>query len=353
MRLLKDTLYTNHVFEVQLHLQRFYELKKDNLGGHKTYRVARTLQLFDSSITKPPFTKCEKKQLAGVSRGVVQTIDMSCLQIGTDGAKLIRDALINSGEAKCCALLEMCFSRAEHFGDEELKLISLGLSRCAHSLRTLSLGCCKDITDDGLIAIANECPHLWTVLLGLCTSLTDRSVIEMSRLCMSFFFSLVVIVLIYTYITTTGTSLQIVNLYNCPNITDKSVEAISVSCLGLRELNVCNSKGPITDISIRNLARHSLRLETLSIAGNRQIGVDAMTQLCMRCTRLVKIDIAGCVNLVWNHKMWNAFSKYLSKNLNVHCDVRDHGLAWYRNSLPFAKAVVVGDGVVSSSSSLS
>ena len=114
---------------------------------------------------------------------MVQTIDMSCLSIGLDGAREIRDALTKSGEAKCCALLEMSFARAEKFGDEELKLISQGLSRCAHSLRTLSLGCCRDITDDGLIAITNECPHLWTILLGMCMSITDRSVIEMSRLC--------------------------------------------------------------------------------------------------------------------------------------------------------------------------
>ena len=98
------------------------------------------------------------------------------------------------------------------------------------------------------------------------------------------------------------------NLYNCSKITDKCIEEVSLNCLGLRELNVCNSKGPITDTSIENLAKHSLRLEKLSIAGNRKIGVDAMVRLCMRCTRLVRLDIAGCVNLVWDQKMWEAFS---------------------------------------------
>ena len=130
------------------------------------------------------------------------------------------------------------------------------------------------------------------------------------------------------------------NLYNCSEITDKCIEAISLNCLGLRELNVCNSEGPITDTSIENLAKHSLRLEKLSIAGNRKIGVDAMIHLCMRCTRLVRLDIAGCVNLVWDQKMWEAFSKYLSKNLTVHTDVRDHGLAWYRSSLPYVDSLV-------------
>jgi len=318
LRILKDTIYTNHVLEVQLHLERFYKLKKDELGGHKTYRIARTLQFFDSSITKPTFTKCCEKQLRGVSRGVVQTIDMSCLVIDTQGAEQIRDALTKSGEAKCCALLEMSFARAMKFGDKELELVADGIRRCAHCLRTLSLGCCKNISDHGLIAIANECPHLWTVLLGMCSGLTDRGIIEMSRLC---------------------TSLQIVNLYNCSNITDKSVDAISLNCLGLRELNICNSAAPFTDLSIRNLAHHSLRLEKLAIAGNYHINVKIMITLCMKCTRLMKLDISGCVKLVWSKEMWEAFKTFLSPNLEVHCDVRDHGLSWYKKSLPFLSEV--------------
>ena len=36
------------IFEVQLHLQPFLDLKR--LGGHKTYEVVRTLRLLDSLV---------------------------------------------------------------------------------------------------------------------------------------------------------------------------------------------------------------------------------------------------------------------------------------------------------------
>ena len=58
-----------YIVEVQLHLSSFLRLKKEEIGGHKTYRVARDLHIFDESVTKPLISEIEKRQLYGVSTG--------------------------------------------------------------------------------------------------------------------------------------------------------------------------------------------------------------------------------------------------------------------------------------------
>jgi len=68
--LLESPLDT-YIVEVQLHLSSYLRLKKEEIGGHKTYRVARDLHIFDESVTKPLISEVERRQLYGVSTGTL------------------------------------------------------------------------------------------------------------------------------------------------------------------------------------------------------------------------------------------------------------------------------------------
>eukprot|EP00940_MAST-03C_sp_MAST-3C-sp2_P000806 g806.t1 len=70
-----------HVVEVQLHLASFLNLKHAAIGGHRTYRVARTLRVFDESKTKPTISEVSADQLNGVAAGIVQVLDLSHLRL--------------------------------------------------------------------------------------------------------------------------------------------------------------------------------------------------------------------------------------------------------------------------------
>ena len=85
-----------YIVEVQLHLSSFLRLKKEEIGGHKTYRVARDLHIFDESVTKPLISEVEKRQLYGVSTGTVH-FGLSFLRLEETQIRALRDALMESG----------------------------------------------------------------------------------------------------------------------------------------------------------------------------------------------------------------------------------------------------------------
>ena len=94
--LLESPLDT-YIVEVQLHLSSFLRLKKEEIGGHKTYRVARDLHIFDESVTKPLISEIERRQLYGVSTGTVQVLDLSFLRLQENQIAALREALSDAG----------------------------------------------------------------------------------------------------------------------------------------------------------------------------------------------------------------------------------------------------------------
>ena len=77
----KSEILRQHIVEVQLHLSSFLALKHAQIGGHKTYKVARTLRVFESSRTRPCVSEVTVNQMTSVALGTVQTLDLSHLQL--------------------------------------------------------------------------------------------------------------------------------------------------------------------------------------------------------------------------------------------------------------------------------
>jgi hypothetical protein len=88
---------------------------------------------------------------------------------------------------------------------------------CSGRLQSLSLSCCSEITDAGLIIISMHCLTLKSLKVDTCDQITDASIISVST---------------YTI------GLQSFDLRNFRKITDASIISISTHCVGLQSLNL-------------------------------------------------------------------------------------------------------------------
>ena len=88
---------------------------------------------------------------------------------------------------------------------------------CSGRLQSLSLICCRSITDSGLITISMHCHDLQSLDVMGCNLITDASIISIS---------------------THYTGLQSLNLIWSSQITDASIISISTYCTGLQSLNL-------------------------------------------------------------------------------------------------------------------
>jgi hypothetical protein len=107
-------------------------------------------------------------------------------------------------------------------------------------LQSLSLSCCRAITDAGLMTIFKHCSNL-TSLKMFRSSIADASIISISTHC---------------------TGLQSLNLESCGQITDASIISISIHC---KELNLCFTA--ISDASLIAIAKNCTGLQYLNAYG--------------------------------------------------------------------------------------
>ncbi|KAM0061321.1 putative leucine-rich repeat domain superfamily, F-box-like domain superfamily [Helianthus debilis subsp. tardiflorus] len=127
--------------------------------------------------------------------------------------------------------------------DEGLKSVS----RCSE-LSVLKLGICLNITDEGLIFIGNGCKKLIELDLYRSIGLTDKGISAVARRC---------------------TSLEMINISYCENITDSSLISLSNCC----------------------------KLNTLESRGCPLITSSGLKSIAIRCKQLTKLDIKKCLNV--------------------------------------------------------
>jgi len=96
------------------------------------------------------------------------------------------------------------------------------------------------LTDDGVVALAANCPGLMEVTIGGSDHITDNAIIAVAENC-------------------PGLTILRLNGW-CPHITDKSITRVAVNCLGLTRLEFFGWFGNITDTSMIALWQHSYHL---------------------------------------------------------------------------------------------
>jgi hypothetical protein len=135
-------------------------------------------------------------------------------------------------------------------------------------LQSLSLSCCMEIRDTGLIVISEHCPDLKSLKVNHCDRITDDSFTSISTHCtglqsvnlMGYHITDAIIISIASHCT----GLQSLILEWCTQITDASIISLSTHCTGLQSLNLdwCSK---ITDASIVSISDHCSGLESLNL----------------------------------------------------------------------------------------
>eukprot|EP00939_MAST-03C_sp_MAST-3C-sp1_P000620 g620.t1 len=90
--------FDTYIVEIQLHLDAFLRLKHADFGGHKTYRVARELHIFDPNVTHPTISAVNDRQLKGLAQGTVQVLNLCHLRIRDKEILALIRALKRAGE---------------------------------------------------------------------------------------------------------------------------------------------------------------------------------------------------------------------------------------------------------------
>jgi hypothetical protein len=163
----------------------------------------------------------------------------------------------------CLICASFCVG-CKYFNDECLLLATQ--SSTTH-LTSLAIAGCEDVTDAGLVHVAEHCPGL-TAFDAAATLITDTGLMTLTRSCRgitSLQLKKCNFITDVGVITATSmlTELRSVDLSGCVLVTDAAVRAVAANCPKLRELDVTNcplvTKAAVAELGATNpdLACHS------------------------------------------------------------------------------------------------
>ena len=125
----------------------------------------------------------------------------------------------------------------------------------------------ENVTDDIVIAIAQNCPELTNIDLDRCSNVTDDAVIAIAQNCVG---------------------LSDIHLVWCWYITNNAVIAIAENCAGLTKINL-NGCYYITDAAVIALAENCAGLTSVNLEGCEDITDAAIFTLSKNCEYLENI----------------------------------------------------------------
>lgn len=170
----------------------------------------------------------------------------------------ITDASISRIAEKCCNLKQLCVSKCTELTDQSL----LALSMNNHYLNTLEVAGCAHFSDNGFTALAKNCKYLERMDLEECSQITDATLGHLAMGCPS----LEKLTLSHCELITdegirqlagggcAAESLSVLELDNCPLITDATLEHL-ISCHNLQRIELYDCQ-LISRNAIRRLRNH-------------------------------------------------------------------------------------------------
>jgi len=239
----------------------------------------------------------------------VEILDLSHCNISDEG--LIKIAK----EWPHLKSLHLNYSINREITDEGVRAVA---QRC-HDLRSFNLGGCDNISDAGVTAVAQGCPDLKFLdlsacykIVGIClTELLDKNNLKnLKSLNLSGCFEITNIAVIAVIVACPD--LQSLNLGGCYNICDAGVTALAQmvqrcphlqslnpQSLNLQSLNLENCK-QITDAGVTVLAQLCPHLHSLDLSGCRNITDAGVTELARGCQYLQLLNLYGCNRITDN-----------------------------------------------------
>jgi len=168
--------------------------------------------------------------------------------------------------------------KLEHLRMSTAPLISdvgvVALAQNCAALKTLDLSDTK-ITDAALSALANDCHKLQNLDLSCCSNVSDTGVITLAQKC---------------------SPLKKLNL-NSTLVTDAGVSAVAKNCTNLEDLNLSSDPidagNRITDVALRAIAQHLPTLQLLHLGWCSGISDSGVIELARNCHALKELDLGN------------------------------------------------------------
>jgi len=166
-------------------------------------------------------------------------------------------------------LLNVNYLRSNGISDDGV----IALAQECTALKTLRL-CAIPVTDAALSAVAEHCPELRILSVGNCYHISDTGVIALVQRC---------------------AALKSLDLENTC-VTDDAVSAAAKNCPYLEELHLgaleCDFKWDVTDNALRTIAKYLPKLQALHLEDRERISDAGVIELVRSCTALKTLDVS-------------------------------------------------------------
>jgi len=166
------------------------------------------------------------------------------------------------------------------------------LGRAGGTLRVLDASSCERVSDEGLVGMAANCPHLHTLCLEE-SAVTDEGLLAVFGHCRK----LATVKLAYcanitdvavARLAQLSPGLQVLDLSHSNQVSMRSIRRVLALCPQLRELNL---RG-YNHVSTRGIAHSALAVLNLSWCKNLEDA--ALAEIAAGCPSLAQLDLAWC-----------------------------------------------------------
>ena len=227
--------------------------------------------------------------------------------------------MITEEELRALVMRDIDISYQRDITDEGITALANGLPQ----LQSLDISNCDKITDDGITALANGCPQLQSLNIIECRNITDEGITALAR----------------------GLpQLQSLNICCCDKITDEGIRTLASGLLPrLQSLNIgrCNT----TDEGLIVLARGLPQLQSLNIGGSYNITDEGIRALASELLpQLQSLDISDCGNITDEGIRALASGCPQLQSVNIGCcrDITDEGVTALAKGLHQLQSLDIG-----------
>ncbi|KZV47866.1 F-box/LRR-repeat protein 2-like [Dorcoceras hygrometricum] len=213
-----------------------------------------------------------------VSDSLLTHLSMNCNKLedlGLQGCTNLTDSGLTALAEGCQSLKYLDLIKCINIGDLGICSVAKG---CSSSLHTLKLLDCYRVGDDAILSLAKHCRNLETLIIGGCRDIANESIKSLAVACCS--------------------SLKILRMDWCLNVSDISIDCIFTLCRKLEALDVACCE-ELTDAAFQSLGNDDFksRLKILRVSNCPKMTVDGISKLLMSCEALEYLDVRSCPHI--------------------------------------------------------
>lgn len=157
--------------------------------------------------------------------------------------------------------------------DENLKHFAV---RAGVLARSVEVHKSKEITQAGVMTLAQSCQALQNVTFRRCVKINDEAITRMAKWCHG---------------------LLKIDVTGCVEVGDKGIKAIALSCRCLTCCIVSCCDKNVTDAAVDALGQFCRNLVELNVSGCTRVTGAAIERLATRCDCLERLSVGGCKDI--------------------------------------------------------